>query len=185
MFKKIIEKATNNLIWKIISVVIAFLFWWSVVSYEDPIKEVTFQNIPVDKVNVESVIDNNYAIEYEEGEFVDVVVTAKRSVADRLTASDIYAFADISNMSITNAIDIEAQIDADYQSIDIYPANMKVNIEGIISANKEVQYYYEGEVAEGYIALDPILTPSVITITGPESQVGLVSSVIIPIPMAC
>jgi len=183
MFRKIVDSATHNITWKIISILIAFFFWWAVVSYEDPVREVTFDNVPVTKINVESVTDNNYAIEYLEGEFVQVVVKAKKSVVDNLTANDIYVFADISSMSITNAIDIQAQVDVDYQSIDIYPANMKVKIENIISANKEVQYYFEGEVAEGYIALDPIITPSIIQVTGPESQVAQIASVIVPIPI--
>ncbi|MDA3847539.1 MAG: CdaR family protein, partial [Vallitaleaceae bacterium] len=184
MLKKIIDSATHNITWKIISILIAFFFWWAVVSYEDPIREVTFDNVPVDKVNVESITDNNYAIEYQEGEYVQVVVKAKKSIVDKLTTYDIYVYADISNMSITNAIDIQAQVDIDFQSINIYPANMKVKIENIVSANKEVQYYFEGEVAEGYIALDPIITPNVIQVTGPESQVALISSVIVPIPIA-
>jgi YbbR domain-containing protein len=184
MLKKIIDSATHNITWKIISILIAFFFWWAVVSYEDPIREVTFDNVPVDKVNVESITDNNYAIEYQEGEYVQVVVKAKKSIVDKLTTNDIYVYADISNMSITNAIDIQAQVDIDFQSINIYPANMKVKIENIVSANKEVQYYFEGEVAEGYIALDPIITPNVIQVTGPESQVALISSVIVPIPIA-
>lgn len=182
-FRKLPKIITDNFIWKLLSVLIAFFFWWAVVSYDDPVKEVTFDNIPVAKVNVESVTDNNYAIEYLEGEYVDVTIKAKRSVVDKLTDDDIYAYADISNMSITNAVDIEAEIDAEYQSMTIYPANMKVQIENIISENKEVQYYFEGEPEETYIALDPIITPSVIQVTGPESQLGLLSSVVVPIPI--
>jgi len=183
MFKRIVDSATHNITWKIISILIAFFFWWAVVSYEDPVREVTFDNVPVSKINVESVTDNNYAIEYLEGEYVQVVIKAKRSIVDKLTTNDIYVYADISSMSITNAIDIQAQVDVDYQSIDIYPANMKVKIENIISANKEVQYYFEGEVADGYIALDPVITPSIIQVTGPESQVAQIASVIVPIPI--
>lgn len=169
--------------WKTLSVVLAFVFWWAVVTYEDPIREETFENVPVYPINEESVTDNNYAIEYLEGKTVDVKVTAKRSIIDKMTLGDIYAYADISNLSLTNAIDIEVDVKGEYQSYDVYPANMKVNIESIITESKEIQYIFEGETADDYITLSPIITPSVIQITGPESQVNQISSVLVSIPL--
>lgn len=183
MLKKIANTVTNNLSWKILSILFAFLFWWAVVSYDDPIKEETFRNVPVNKINVESISDKFFAVEYLEGEYVDIRISAKKSVIDRLTLNDINAFVDVSNLSITNAIDIEVEIDGEYQSFDVNPANMKVRIEEIVTVSKVVQYLFEGEPAENYIALDPVITPSVIQVTGPESQVALVSSVIVSIPI--
>lgn len=183
MLKKTVEIFTHNWMWKLLSISLAFIFWWAVVTLEDPILEETFENVQVTTINEDSVTDNNYAIEYTQGETVDIRVFAKKSVIDKMTADDILAYADVSNLSVTNAIDIEVDIQGEYQSYDVFPANMKVNIESIITTSKEIQYIFEGEPADDYITLSPIITPSIIQITGPESQVNQISSVIVSIPL--
>jgi YbbR domain-containing protein len=194
-----IEKITNNLGWKIVSVVLAFFLWLAVVNSEDPIISKKFENVPVDKTN-ESVITTQKkaisselgydvlqsnvvgkSIEYVSGEHVDVTVKGNRSIIEDMTINDIYAYVDMENLSITNAIDIEIVVDDDIELVSVKPANMIIELEDVISVQKEVQYYFEGETTTNYIALDPEITPSIIQITGPESNISQIASVIVPI----
>ncbi len=178
---KMIKKITNSLGWKIVSVIAAFFLWLLVVNYEDPIVNRDFSQIPVEKQNADSITSQNKAIEYLEGEFVDLTVRGKRSIVDRLTKSDIKAYADLSKVSITGAVDIEFDIPQGVQILNKRPGDMKIALENMISVQKEVQYYFVGETAEGYVALAPTITPSVIMISGPESKVNAVSSVMVPV----
>lgn len=176
-----IKMIMNNLGWKIVSIIAAFFLWLLVVNYEDPIINRDFDNVPVAKLNASAITAQNKAIEYQEGEAVDVTVRGKRSIIDRLTKNDIRAFVDLSKVSITGAIDIEIEVDEGIQVMDKRPGDMKIALENIISVQKEVQYYFDGEPSPDFVALDPIITPSIIQITGPESQVNLVSNVMVPI----
>jgi YbbR domain-containing protein len=177
-----IKKITNRLGWKIVSVIAAFFLWLLVVNYDDPIiTRPPFNNVTVVKLNASAITTQNKAIEYLEGETVDVTVRGKRSIVNRLSTSDIRAYVDLSKVSITGAIDIEIDVPDGIQIVKKSPGDMKIALENIISVQKEVQYYFDGEPSESYVALDPVITPSIIQITGPESQVNLVSSVVVPI----
>lgn len=176
-----IKKITNSFGWKIISVVAAFLIWLLVVNYEDPINTREINNLQVIKLNSNAITSQNKAIEFKEGETVNVTLRGKRSIIDRITKNDLRAYADLSQVSITGAIDIEIDVPEGIQVISKRPSDMKIALENIVSVQKEVQYYFDGEPGDSYVALEPVITPSIIQITGPESQVNMVSSIMIPI----
>ncbi len=176
-----IEKITNNLGWKLLSILLAFLLWIIVVNYEDPYTTITVSDIPVEKKNVEAIESERKAIEYKEGETVTVRLRGKRSVLDRMNASDIYAYADLEKKSITGAIDIQIDVADGVTVLDKKPSMMMVDLENIITVQKEIQYYMEGEPREGYIYLDPIITPNNIEIEGPESKIAQIKSVLVPV----
>ncbi len=177
---KMIKKITNRLSWKIISVVAAFFLWLLVVNYDDPIIPKSY-DLEVVKINASAITTQNKAIEYLEGETVSVSIRGKKKIVDRLTKDDIRAYVDLSKVSITGAIDIEIDVPDGIQIVQKRPTDMKIALEDIISVQKEVQYYFDGEPSESYVALEPAITPSIIQITGPESQVNLVTSVVVPI----
>lgn len=176
-----IKKITHRFGWKILSVVLAFLLWLLVINYEDPIKTKPFDNLEVEKINANAITSQDLAIEYKEGLTVDIVVKGKKSIVDRLSVNDIRAFADLSKMSITGAIEIEVQPIEGIQVISKSPTSMMIALENIINMYKEVRYLFNGDPAEFYEALDPVITPNIVQISGPESQVNQVSSVTINI----
>lgn len=178
------ERITNNFWWKLLSIALAFLLWLVVVNVEDPLKTKTFYDIPVEKLNIEIIEKNKKAIEYLDGETVTVKVKGKRSVVDRMTSSDIVAYADLERKSITGAIDIVIEVADTLTVIEKEPTMMMVELENIITVQKEVQPYMEGEPGEGYIYLDPVVTPNNIEVEGPESKVALIKSVLVPVKIA-
>jgi len=177
----LIEKITNNFWWKLLSIVLAFLLWLVVVNVEDPQTTRTFYDVPVEKLNIQVIEDNKKAIEYLDGETVTVKIKGKRSIVDRMSASDILAYADLERKSITGAIDIEIEVDEGISVMELEPTMMMVELENIITVQKEVQPYMEGEPGEGYIYLDPVVTPNNIEVEGPESKIGLIKSVLVPV----
>lgn len=176
-----IEKITNNFGWKLLSLLFAFLLWLVVVNVEDPLTTRTFTDIKVNKINESIITSEKKAIEYREGELVTVRVRGKRTVVDRMTAADIYAFADLEKKSITGAVDIQIELPNNISIVEKEPTMMMVKLENIVTVQKEVQPYMEGEPAEGYVYLDPIVTPNYIEVEGPESQVALIKSVLVPV----
>jgi YbbR domain-containing protein len=177
----VVEKITNNLWWKLLSIILAFLIWLIVVNYEDPMTTRIITDISVEKINEEAITSEMKAIEYREGESISVRVRGKRSVVDRMTNRDVYAYADLEKKSITGAIDIQIEVADGVTVLDKMPSVMMVDLENIITVQKEIQYYMEGEPNENYVYLDPVISPNNIEIQGPESKIGLIKSVLVPV----
>lgn len=176
-----IKKLTHNLGWKLLSLVFAFLLWLTVINYEDPQITKVFTNIPVEKVNEQVITSTRKAIDYIDGNTITVKVRGKRSVVDGLSLSDIKASADLKRMSVTGAVEIMVDIGKEVQVIDKSPATMLVELERVISVQKEIQFYKEGDVKKGYVALDPLIMPNKVEIEGPASQIARIKSVLVPI----
>lgn len=177
-----IEKITNNWGLKLLSIVVAFLLWAMIVNYQDPLVTETFNDIPVNKINTSVIESQNQAIEYEDGETVDLILRGKRSIIYRLTEDDITAYADLSKVSITNAVDIEVDVDG-AEVLRKEPSKMIISLERILSIQRDVQVYYNGNLPEDYVKLSPTLSENQIEITGPESKLAQIVSVIVPINM--
>jgi hypothetical protein len=177
----LIEKITNNFWWKLLSLLLGFLLWLVIVNVEDPQTTRVFYDIKVAKINEEVITSEKKAIEYREGETVNVKVRGKRSIVDRMTAKDIVAVADLQKKSITGAIDIEIEVPDTLTILEKEPSMMMVKLESIITVQKEVQPYMIGEPGDGYIYLDPVVTPNNIEVEGPESKIGLIKSVLVPV----
>lgn len=157
------------------------MIWLIVVNYEDPMTTRVITDISVEKINEEAITSEMKAIEYREGESISVRVRGKRSVVDRMTNRDVYAYADLEKKSITGAIDIQIEVADGVTVLDKMPSVMMVDLEDIITVQKEIQYYMEGEPNENYVYLDPVISPNNIEIQGPESKIGLIKSVLVPV----
>lgn len=172
-----IKRILNNWNWKVLSLAVAFTLWLIVMNYEDPFVTRTFRNVPVSKLNESAITSLRKAIDYRSGEVVDLVLEGPRSVMDRFSLTDIYAYADLSKVSVTNAVDIEISLNEKVSIKEQNPLKMEIDLENIITVQKEIQPYYDGELAGGFVRLEPSIVPNAIQITGPESKVARVSKV--------
>lgn len=176
-----IEKILNNWFWKLLSVVIAFVFWVVIVNYQDPIITEDYENIPVEKRNEIAITSKNQAVDYLEGETVNISLRGKRSVIDNLDPENINVYADLGKVSITNAIDIIVDMNDQIEVVEMSPNNMVISMEPINTILKRVQIFFEGEIAKDYVKLKELVTPNQIEITGPASKLAMVSSIVVPV----
>ena len=94
MKKKILKKLLNNLPLKILSILIAIVIWYVVVSVNDPIVKERF-DVPVQVTNEAYIAAGKKTYQIaEEYQTVTVTVTDNNSVVSRLKASDITVTAD-------------------------------------------------------------------------------------------
>ena len=102
------KKITNNLGMKLLSILAAVIIWLIIVNVEDAMttREIT---IPVEPINTNAVTDENYMFEPVSGEQATITVRARSSVIYNLTASDFKATADLSLLSITDAVFVEVE----------------------------------------------------------------------------
>lgn len=176
------EKLTNNIGLKLLSLLFAFLLWAGVINSQDPVETVAFENVPVQIVNESSLVNKDKIPEIVEGETITVVVEARRSICDKLTADDIVAIADFEKISLTDAVPIEVSVQG-YSERDVEIVRgmnkvMKLSLEDSVSKEFRVKIATSGDPATGYVTGDMVASPNVITLTGSSTQINNIKEVV-------
>ena len=100
MARKILKNLSNNVGYKILAVVLAFIMWLVVYNLDDPVKTKTF-TVTVNVTGASAVEDiGKWPTIVEETRSVSFTVSAKRSIISELDDSDFTASADLSNLII-------------------------------------------------------------------------------------
>ena len=187
MKRNLLKSLTNNLGFKILAVIFAFTLWLVVYNIEDPTKTKTFStNVTVE--NADAVTELNKCYEVVDGSnFVSFSVTAKRSVLDNIEDSDFTAIADMSKLVIgedgkSAVVPIDISTSNKYSNSVKFNGStksMNVNLENLQSKQFVVSASTVGTVAEGYaLGNVTISNPNVLKVSGPESIVSQIASVI-------
>lgn len=174
--KKIKEWLVTDWWLKLISLLLAFVIWFAVVQANDPTDEKTFNNVQVTLLN-EDIFDemNKVYTVLDNTDVARVTVRAPKSVLSTLTAADIVAEADVSNMQ-------DGEITIDYSvnvnNVESVKGNHeKIKLEMEDKARKYISLapFTSGEVAEGYLFNGVKLDQNMLEISGPKSSVENVS----------
>ncbi|MBQ6129086.1 MAG: hypothetical protein IKE35_07585 [Lachnospiraceae bacterium] len=172
---------TKNPGLKIISVLAAFFLWLVVVNVDDPIISKTYTGVPVEILNEEVLTDQGKCYEVlNDSANINVVVTAHRSVLDGMSKDYIKATADLKMLTTLDTVPIEVRsvrFSDRIESVTTRETGVKLSIENLIKKEVSVLVGYEGEPAEGYMLAGVENALSTITVSGPESVVSKVSSV--------
>ena len=94
---------------KLISLVLAFILWFVVISIDDPVKNKTLTNIKVNLINTEELEEKGMVWEILDG--TDILRTvsfdAPLSVREVIEPSDIIAQADLGEITVADTVAIE------------------------------------------------------------------------------
>ena len=170
---------------KLISFLLAIVSWIVIINLQDPVEKEKFTDIPVQIINEEMVQEKDKIPVTIEGNKVDVVVEARRSILDVLSKKDFQAIADFSKISFMDAVPIE--ISLPYYSEDevaIIRGNdqvLKLILDDYITKSFNFEIQMVGEAAEGYIAGEAIVSPNVIQISGAATVVSKIKEVVLEI----
>lgn len=173
------KKLTNNLGMKVISLLLAIIFWLVVVSIEDP-EQTKVLELPVTKVNENLFRENDKTYEVVSGNTVSVTIRASQSILKELTAKDFEAVADFANLSFTGAVPIEiTPLRYSNQISIVKGANtmMQVSIQDLASVDKMVATKAEGQVMTGKAVGNITVEPNIIRIEGAKTTIDRISSV--------
>lgn len=168
------SKLTDNLILKILSVLMAILIWIVVLNINDPSKTRIITGIKVEVMNESVITDNNQVYTITEGQLINVTVTGPRTIVDSLRAGDFKATADFKDISQANSVPINVEID-DYgyqQKVTINKQShntMQLDIENLTEEEYDVQVKYVGNTENHYVVADTELDSPVVKVTAPES----------------
>lgn len=176
--KKFLQKwIINNLGFKILALVFAFVLWLVITNTTDPVTTRTISGIPVQIENEELVLDGSRVYTVVSGNTATVVVSGNRSVIGTLTASDFVATADFSELSITNAVPINVELSGEkarYASsvtITLKTHSMVINLEDMDEVAMNVEVDFTGQEPEDMIIEDAAANPAKVTLYAPESVI--------------
>ena len=172
---------TQNIGWKLLSVVLALLLWLTVMNVEDPSVTQTIEDVPVQIVNDDVIKSRGYGYTIESGEKIDIKVKGRRSVVDNLTAEDFVATADFSSFSSMKMVPIEVTCVNSHASDLTFTArtdSMAIKLEAELTASKSIRIDRIGEVKEGYYLYDCTTNTSLVSVNGAQSQVENVKEIV-------
>lgn len=172
------EKIMNNFALKLLAVVVAILVWVVVVNLEDPYASKTFRNITVKILNEEAIASLDKVYEVQSGGIISVKASARQSVLAKLSASDIVAEADLSSLSLTNAVTIKLSCPK-YENISLQPdvEMLKITLEDEATAQFKVDVNTVGTLPDGFALGDVIVRPNLIKVSGAQSLIERISEV--------
>lgn len=172
------EKIMNNFALKILAVVVAILVWVVVVNLEDPYASKNFRNIAVNIINEEAIVSLDKVYEVQSGGVINVKASARQSILAKLSASDIVAEADLSSLSLTNAVSIKLSCPK-YENVNLQPdiEMLKITLEDEATAQFKVDVNTVGTLPDGFALGDVIVRPNLIKVSGAQTLVDRISEV--------
>lgn len=170
---------TENLSLKCISIVLAFVIWIMVVNVSKPETtdtksvqlEVKNQNIFEEDSKTWSIDRTNVNVSYK----------VRSDVRSSISSSDFHAYIDLSDYSITGSVPVYVEVlngkETIIDSVEVHPSVAKVTIENVQNKKFDIKCQTHGEPKPGYKVANIILSPESAYLTGPESEIGRISSI--------
>ncbi len=175
------KKLLNNIGIKILSVLAAIIIWILVANVDDYMVTKTITGVQVSTLNEDSITELDKVYELDGDGEVTIIVKGQRSIVEELTAQDFTATVDLSQLSLTNAVQVIVEpVKESYKSALTItcPNNMiSVTLEDRMEQQIAVTIQVEGEPKDGYAVGTKSTSPNMVTISGAESIVKRVKTV--------
>lgn len=182
------NRILNHFGLKVISLVIAIVVWVIVANVDDYKTTKQISGIEIEFVNGNAITEKNKVYEVPTGTTVDIVVKGRRSVVEQLTSEDFKAVADLSKMSVTNAVSVEVSAVSSYIARDLtisYTDNaVIVAVEDKVETQLPITVRVNSEVADGYAVWNKTAAPNLITVKGAESVVNTIDEVVVDVDIS-
>lgn len=174
---------------KLMSLLLAFTLWFIVISTDDPVDERRFQNIKVNLLNTELLTEKGQIYEVLDNTDVLRTVTfdAPNSVRREIQSSDIIAEADLTNLTVTNTVEIKFSCPKYSEQVQNIRGNIeyvKLNIEEKVDNWINIEVKRTGEVEEGYMIGATSLDRNRLHIEGPKSAIDAIDRAVVDVDVA-
>lgn len=176
------ERLTNNLGLKILAVVLAIFMWLIMVNVSNPLMTET-KTVVVEMVNEDVLEKSNLTYELQGKNTVTVSYDVRVRDQYRVTASDFYAYADLSQLyDVTGSIPVQVEIANDSVrpliegTPTVKPGVVQIKTEPLQRKRFDLRAHTTGTEQEGYALGQVTLNPGYVYVTGPVSVIGQISS---------
>ncbi|MDD2498415.1 MAG: CdaR family protein [Desulfitobacteriaceae bacterium] len=168
---------TNNLLYKIFSVILAVLLWLFVSHQENPTTEQIF-TVPVEVRDLSPDL-----VVAERPSFVKVRIQGQRQDLDMVSARDIHAFLEMDNMEVgMHTMEINVSVPGKTRLVSIIPSSVNIKVETMARTQVPVAVSFaDNSPAKGFMALKPVLTPNEALVSGPQDQLKDIKQVYVEV----
>ena len=160
---------------KVLALLLSLFVWAYVTANQNPLVEATY-SVPVEIRNLAENLaqpETNYQVQ--------VRVQGISGVIDELSSYNFVAYVDLTDMQAGEATPEVVVDPPDHVSlISRSPESIPLTLEEKVSASFNIEVKLNGEPAESYNALEPVLSPELITLSGSEAHIAEVGSVYVP-----
>lgn len=173
------ERLINNLGLKILSIFLAFVIWYVVVNVSNP--EVNrSKEVALEIVNGDVLTSARKAYEISGKETVTVTYDVRTRDAYKVRPSNFRAYIDLSQLySVTGSVPVQVEILDNKDilaNVSAKPGSVHVDTEDLQTKSFELSINVTGKAADGYASDGITLSPTYVTLEGPVSKVGQISS---------
>lgn len=177
------KKLTNNFGMKLLSLGLAIVFWIVVVNLEDPVGSRTFRDVPVTILNQEQVMEREKILEVIKGDTIDVVVEGKRLELERLTEKDIYAVANLEEVSFMDTVLINVTVPEhpDVRVLNSGENVMQLIFDDYVTRRFSFTVNTVGEAMSNYYVGDALASPNIIQISGAKTVLDKIKEVVLEV----
>ncbi len=182
---------SSNLPWKILSVVLGFLFWLIGMNISNPVMTQVI-NVELELLNTNYIENANLTLlNYDDIEGKNISVNVKgtrenidslRGVQDTIKAQIDFKPANITNVENVGK-DVELMIDIinnsnDLTILNLSPKNVKVEFDRVVTEDKEVVVHLLGIEQNRYVSENVRdISPATISVTGPETIINTIDEI--------
>lgn len=180
MLQKIAKLITNNFGLKCLAVIVAVVFWLVIVNLEDPEKTTAFTvQVEIENADYLTGMGKTYEI-LNNSDTISIIATGKRSVIERLNASDFKATADMKDIVDMSEIPVTITVQRYGSQISLSKKTqyVKLNVEDLVTKSFDIEVATSGEMETGYLISDLKVSPGEVAVTGPESVVAQITKAV-------
>ena len=175
------NKLTQNLGWKIVSLLASIVLWLVVTAISNPSVSQSFYNIPVQIKNTEMITNSGrvYKVIDNTNVIPKVTIKAPHSIISQISDKDIIATADVSEISSLDTVTIKLTTNAYFDQVDSIKGSIdtvKLDIENKKTKTLVLATNVTGSVGEGYMLGDVSMEQNLVRISGAESEVNSVTT---------
>lgn len=172
-------KKYNIFTW-LISLLIALLIWFFVVSQLNPDMDSRFRNIDIQITDIEQLTANGLAIVSGGNATADVKVRGKRDKIVLLEADSFKVTASVASITVPGTYNLSYNIDVpDVSVVSKNPSQISVVIDHISSKSVPAVIKFTGKMPEDYVLYDYTLSPDAIIVKGPQSQLDMIAEAVV------
>lgn len=169
---------SNDLVNKILSVVIALLLWAYVIGEVNPTTQTQLENLPIQLLNSETLASRGLIVSGTDQFTVTLTLEGKRRDMVNLSTEEIVIDADLFGFGKgENSIPVVVNVPDNIRIVEIKPAKIKVLVDELVAEPKPVNVQIQGETPEGTEAGFIQLERSELLVSGARSAVDTVVGV--------
>jgi YbbR domain-containing protein len=166
---------------KIVSLLLALLFWLYVTNVTNPFKSVIIYNVPVTVINEEYLDQNDYTLKNTLRTYIDVTIRGRRDVVEKVKSTDFVTTLDLSQIKSVNDKKLklsEPECLVKEVTVESYnPPEIDIQLARNKTRNFNVELVPNIKMKQGYVLLNTTVSPEKIQIMNEEATIDSIGSI--------